>query len=72
MNQRSGDHFEPVNVAAIKGNVDILNLLLDRGFPAAAGVRRFRPIHLAARHGNYDAVVDSLNSITTSFQSSRH
>ena len=58
MNQRSEDHLEPMNVAAIKGDVNILNLLLDRGFPAAAeGVRGFRPIYFAARQGNYDAVV---------------
>ena len=58
MNQRSGDHYEPMNVAAVKGNVDIINLFLNWGIPAdSEGIRGFRPIHLAARHGNYDAVV---------------
>ena len=57
MSQRSRYHFEPMNVAAVKGNVDIINLFLNWGIPAdSEGIRRFRPIHLAARHGNYDAV----------------
>ena len=58
MNQQSNEALEPMQLAAFKGNVDIINLLLDRGFPAVAdGIRGFRPIHLAARQGNYDAVV---------------
>ena len=56
--QRPGEHYEPMNVAAIKGNVEIINLLLERGFSADfKGSGGIRPIHSAIRRGNYDAVV---------------
>ena len=48
----------PMHKAANQGNVEIINLLLERGFPA--NVERsggIRPIHLASMWGNYDAVV---------------
>ena len=48
----------PMHKAANQGNVEIINLLLERGFPA--NVERsggIRPIHLASMWGNYDAAV---------------
>ena len=58
MNQRSEELFDPVHGAAIQGNVEIINLLIERGFPANnEGERGTRPIHLATMLGHYDAVV---------------
>ena len=54
---RSEEFRTPMHKAAIKGNVEINNLLLERGFPAnVEGDRGLRPIHLAASCGNYDIV----------------
>ena len=50
--------LSPMHTAAIEGNVEIINLLLERGFPADVnGNTGINLIHLAARYGNYDAVV---------------
>lgn len=57
-NRKSIEFRKPMHEAAIKGNVDIINLLIERGFSAIGeGFGHFRPIHFAAMHGNYDTVV---------------
>ena len=58
IDQRTASLFGPIHLAAMMKNVEIINLLLEREFPAdVKGNRGIRPIHLAVRYGNYDAVV---------------
>ena len=56
--QQTKGSLGPTHLAATKKNVEVINLLLERGFPAdVKGRGGIRPIHLAARYGNYEAVV---------------
>ena len=62
------DHWGRFTRQPWRKKVEVINLLLERGFPADdKGRGGIRPIPLAAKYGNYDVVVKLLNLIKTSF-----
>jgi ankyrin repeat protein len=60
LNIRNSDSYAPLHIAAIAGNAEIVDLLLDAGCDsnpqASMAKRQWRPIHYAAKYGHLEVV----------------
>ena len=60
LNIRNANSHAPLHLAAIRGNAEIVDLLLDAGCDAnpqsSMARRQWRPIHYAAQHGHLEIV----------------
>lgn len=60
LNIRNANSHAPLHIAAIRGNLEIADLLLDAGCDANAqssmARRQWRPIHYAAQHGHLEII----------------
>lgn len=60
LNIRNSDSYTPLHIAAIVGNAEIVDLLLDAGCDSnpqsSMAKRQWRPIHYAAKYGHLEVV----------------